>query len=114
MTEVDFACDGYYDDIKIEPLLFIPFVENAFKFGIHSEQPSKISIYLIVKDHELLFRCVNQCFDLAIDEQIPGTGLGLMNVKRRLELYYPRTHTLVIGNVKKLFSVELKINLKHG
>jgi len=112
-TEVNFTCDGYYHDVRIEPLLFMPFVENAFKFGIHSEEPSKISIYLMVKSYELLFVCENQCFDLAGDD-LPGTGLGLLNVKRRLELHYPKTHTLVIDNEKGIFSVELKLNLRNA
>lgn len=113
-AEVDFSYDGYYQDFKIEPLLFIPFVENAFKFGIHPEEPSKISIYLIVKSYELLFICENQCFDLASDGQVPGSGLGLLNVKRRLEIHYPQTHSLSILHEKSHFFVELKINLRHG
>ncbi|MCF0060461.1 histidine kinase [Dyadobacter chenwenxiniae] len=113
-TEVDFNCDGDYENIKIEPLLFMPFVENAFKFGVHSEQPSKITIHLSVKENELLFICSNQCFDLSNDEQMPGTGQGLPNVKRRLELYYPLTHALTIHHDQSLFSVILKLSLNYG
>jgi len=112
-AEIDFTCMGNYQDIKIEPLLFMPFVENAFKFGLHSDLPSKISVYLAVKDHGLLFRCQNQYFDLTKDEQIPGTGQGLLNVKKRLELHYPQTHTLTINQDESFFSVELKLSLKH-
>jgi len=113
-AEVDFICNNYHQDIKIEPLLFMPFLENAFKFGVHPEEPSKVSIHLTVKDNELFFTCINQCFDFTNGEQLPGTGQGLLNVKRRLELYYPQTHKLTIRHDQKLFSVELKLNLRHG
>ncbi|SEJ26419.1 Histidine kinase [Dyadobacter koreensis] len=113
-AEVQLICVDFDQDIKIEPLLFMPFVENAFKFGVHSEEPSKVAINLSVKDRELIFTCTNQCFDFADDELIKGTGQGLLNVQRRLELYYPQTHTLIIRNDQKLFSVLLRLNLKHG
>ena len=113
-TQVDFTCDGYYQGVKIEPLLLMPFVENAFKFGIHSDLPSKISIYLMVKGDELLFRCINQCFDFTNDEQISGTGQGLRNVRKRLELHYPQTHNLTINHDQNLFAVVLKLSLMNG
>ncbi|MBE9463852.1 sensor histidine kinase [Dyadobacter subterraneus] len=113
-AQVQFTCDNYDPDIKIEPLLFIPFVENAFKFGIHSEEPSKVVINLSVKGYDLVFTCTNQYFDFKDDELIQGTGQGLLNVQRRLELYYPKTHTLTIRDDQKFFSVELRLNLKHG
>ncbi|MCF2447405.1 histidine kinase [Dyadobacter sp. CY345] len=112
-AEIDISCVGDHQDVRIEPLLFMPFVENAFKFGLHPDHSPKISIYLSVKDYELLFRCKNQCFELANDEEITGTGQGLLNVKKRLELHYPQTHTLTINHDEHFFSVELKLSLKH-
>lgn len=112
-AEIDFSCVGDDQDVRIEPLLLMPFVENAFKFGLHPDQSSKISVYLSVKEHELLFKCQNQCFELTNDGEIIGTGQGLLNVKKRLELHYPRTHTLTITHDEHFFSVELKLSLKH-
>jgi len=92
--------------LKIAPLLFLPFIENAFKYGISTEHPCKVKIQLSVKDKVLNF--------LARNTQLPkkdGLGTGIENVKQRLELIYPGRHQLSHGPEGPDFKVVLTINL---
>jgi LytS/YehU family sensor histidine kinase len=75
-------------DRLIAPMLFQPFIENAFKHGA-AEQVGKVwmSIALSVRGDQLLFRVINSA-DLAVRER-PAGGIGIANIQRRLELLYP-------------------------
>lgn len=97
-------------DLKIAPMLLIPFIENAFKHGVNSEQKSFIKIIISMNKTELHFSVVNNKVNAQMDIT-EGGGLGIENTKHRLYLIYPSKHLLVINDTEKLFSVSLHINL---
>jgi len=95
----------------IEPMLLIPFVENAFKHGTGDVAEPFIDITLLADDEILIFRIENMYnpVDLNKDE---CHGIGLNNVKRRLQLLYPGMHRLDIFNQDNTYKVNLQIRLK--
>ncbi len=100
------------DGIFIAPMLFIPFVENAFKHGVAIGQSSEIDIAILIANKQLIFTCKNTIYGVKKMED-EKSGIGLENVKRRLELVYPHKHQLIIKDSDGKFAVELKINLKQ-
>jgi LytS/YehU family sensor histidine kinase len=105
-----FSCEGATDDKQIAPLLLIAFVENAFKYGVSTHQPSVITIALKATEGHLNFEVNNQKFPGAM-AGLTNTGIGLRNTKRRLELLYPGTHALHIDDDKNAFHVHLILDL---
>jgi LytS/YehU family sensor histidine kinase len=96
----------------LEPLLLIPFVENAFKHGIgHGDDPV-IVIRLHVNPERLQFDVENRIFRSDITHLPAEPGMGLKNVKRRLELLYPGKHELKITDEGDRFRAELVILMK--
>jgi len=94
-------------DVEIEPLLLFPFVENAFKHGVADAQwDSFIEIVVFVLDNELTFRIRNS----RSGESTTG-GIGLINVRKRLELLYPGNHRLEIKEEPACWTVELCLKL---
>lgn len=96
---------------QIAPLLVIPYIENAFKYGISITQESFIDLNFKIKDHKLSFSCRNSIIK-RFDKLEVGTSTGLVNTKRRLELNYPNKHSLRISNENNIFEVLLEVNLK--
>ena len=95
----------------IEPMLLIPFVENAFKHGTGYMDQPVIDINLTVKERELIFQVKNK-FDREADaSKDESSGIGLNNVRSRLALLYPERHNLVIHTDKNLFSINLTLKL---
>jgi len=108
---IEFIIEGRTNSIMLEPLLLIPFVENAFKHGVSYLENSEIHIYLKVDVSNLFFRIENKIIK-AIKETIPQEpGIGLKNVVRRLELLYPGKHKISIKNNGEKYIVELKIQI---
>lgn len=100
---------GDAEKIKIAPLLLIPFVENGFKHGAHRVKDSGfINAYLKAGREQLVFTVENDIFAETVDRKEPG-GVGIENVKKRLQLYYPGRHDLEIENNGKTFKVTLTI-----
>jgi two-component system LytT family sensor kinase len=93
----------------IEPMLLIPFVENAFKHGM-SQRP-EIHVCLSVINNELHFIVKNK-FEESKAIKDKSSGIGLTNVKRRLELLYPGKHVLKIDKQSDWFFIDLIITLK--
>lgn len=93
-------------DIKIAPLLFIPFVENAFKFSTRDDI-NIIRISLRQSGNTIIFECANSFEHTG---QPPG-GIGLANVKRRLELLYKDRHLLTISKEEQTYSIQLTLML---
>jgi len=98
-------------DVRIAPMLLIPFIENAFKHGVNSEQKSRIRIEITMNQHELQLRVVNNKVNVQQDIS-ERSGLGIENTKHRLNLIYPSNHLLVISDNEKEFFVSLYINLQ--
>jgi hypothetical protein len=97
--------------LRIAPMLLIPFIENAFKHGVNSEQKSRIKIEIAMDKTEFQLNVANN--KVAIQKDISErSGLGIENTKHRLNLIYPSRHLLVINDAEKEFSVSLYINLQ--
>ena len=94
----------------IAPLLVIPYIENAFKYGISINETSFIEMNYTVSNKQLEFSCRNSIIKL-IDKLEIGTGTGLENTKRRLDLYYPDNYELLTDSSEGVFSVSLKVIL---
>jgi len=84
-------------DAKVAPMLFIPFVENAFKHGVAIGQRAAIAIAIVIAGEKLVFTCVNTDYSFIKKMEMQISGIGLENVKRRLELVYPDKHRLAIN-----------------
>jgi two-component system LytT family sensor kinase len=96
---------------SIEPMLLIPFVENAFKHGTGYMDQPVIDINLTVRDGILVFQVKNR-FDQETDtSKDESSGIGLSNVRSRLTLLYPGRHDLVIHTDKSLFTINLTLKL---
>ena len=95
------------------PLLLLPFVENSFKYGTSNQLDTCwINLQIDVEDDRLYFKLVNSKDpDLNTGEFHTSRGFGLSNVKRRLELLYPGTHSLVIKDEEDMFLVSLTLPL---
>ncbi|RXP61380.1 histidine kinase [Lutibacter sp. HS1-25] len=95
---------------KIEPLLLISFIENAFKYGTDYNGKTDIRIRIEVKDDSLDFEVSNYVSIHKKDHQ--NSGVGLKNVINRLNLQYPKTHTLTFTEEDKQYKVRLLLKLK--
>jgi len=100
--------EGALQGLEIPPLLFITFVENAVKHNIDAEERSFVNVYFSIVDEELHFHCINSKPKITVKRDGSG-GLGLANVKRRLELIYPGRHDLRITDNVEIFDVQLII-----
>lgn len=108
---VSFKVKGDVGHIKIAPLLFIPFIENAFKYGISAHSDSNISILIENAGKGLHFQCVNDIFP---SQKIKSsTGTGISNVRRRLQLLYENNFLLKLKPGEKQYTVDLFINLQR-
>ena len=107
------AIGGNIDTQQIEPLLLIPFVENAFKHGSAKQiGDTRIEFILTVADNYLAFRVDNSIDQLPPTQSDKASGIGLTNVRKRLALLYPKAHSLIIRPELGRFSVELSLHLK--
>ena len=106
--EVVFEIKGWPDGRQICPLLLIPFVENAFKYGVNPEAPSAIGIGIDIGDHGLQLRVTNNKVAVVPNDS-PG-GLGISNTRRRLQLLYPGRHSLIIEDEPGTFTVLLNLS----
>lgn len=97
-------------DVMIPPLLLIMFVENAFKHGISYRTESFVYITVDVKDDRLKFVCSNSKQHLTVKEK-SGGGMGLVNVRRRLDLLFQDTYTLKIEDRENEYDVSLDLPL---
>lgn len=97
--------------LQIAPMLLIPFIENAFKHGVNSEQKSHIKIETTMNKSQFQLSVVNNKVNVQKDIS-ERSGLGIENTKHRLNLIYPSKHLLVINDTEKEFSVSLHINLQ--
>ena len=95
-------------ETKIPPFLFIVFVENAFKYGINFKKHSFINIRFEISKNELKFNIKNS---VHYKNDINKQGVGLKNIKERLELLYRGNHKLEIINENNTFNVDLEIKL---
>jgi len=109
--KINFGIVGELQNQEIAPMLLVPFVENAFKHGISLKNMSPINIKLKIETETLIFSVRNNVNKLRYNRENEHSGIGLQNVKRRLELLYPNKHELLIENIDDKFDINLKIDL---
>ncbi len=117
--DVSFEKGGDTQDKFIAPLLFIPFLENAFKHGVEkSELASWVRINLWVEGNQLSFMIENSKAEVPEESEVDSKkqkGIGLTNVKQRLELLYTGQYTLeIIENDSFLVKLNLELNEMHN
>ncbi|WP_448636363.1 sensor histidine kinase [Pedobacter panaciterrae] len=112
--QVNLYLSGITDEYRIEPMFLIPFVENAFKHGIGMLPDPIIDVSIAVESSKLYMEVMN---GIAPVRTWPSTsdkrdsGIGLANVRRRLELIYPQNHALKIEETDNTYVAKLQINL---
>jgi two-component system LytT family sensor kinase len=108
-TEVLVHIEGDPEPYTIPPMILVPFIENAFKYGTSSHESAVIRIDLRIGAGLLAFKVANQVFG---GREKPETfGIGIQNTRQRLNLIYPGKHKLTLTNNGKVFIADLKISL---
>lgn len=109
---VTFEVSGNPDQHRVAPFMFIVFVENGFKHGVEAgSHEAFIHVNIDIQAKILQLRVENTKGTVDETENDAFRGLGLDNVKRRLELLYPRRHSLVIKDEPTLYTVHLRLDL---
>ena len=109
-----FATEGsHISTARIAPFVLIPFIENAFKYGISTHRSSSIQACVKAEKNIITFTCMNDYLPNGI-HRLESTGMGISNTRRRLELLYPKKHELNIISNDNRFSVSLTINLNDN
>ncbi|MCD4833250.1 MAG: sensor histidine kinase [Bacteroidales bacterium] len=112
-VNIDLKITVVDEDIKLQPFLFISFIENAFKHGISYNEKSFIKIELKQNIEFIEFSCINS---LSVQNKItnPYSGVGLENIKKRLNLLYNNDYQLNINEFDSEFKVLLKIPMNEN
>ena len=100
--------NGETGNLNIAPMILLPFIENAFKYGVSTTHASQINISIRLTGKQLVMEVENA---VQRTEQSEIGGLGLENVKNRLALIYPNRHKLTCGLNDGKYSVYLELNL---
>lgn len=98
----------------IAPLLFISLIENAFKHGVSNNKPSYIHIDIHQEEKNVVCRIENSNFPKKVDQDKSGSGIGLVNLERRLALLYPGNHSFVCEQEGENYRCYLSITLNEA
>lgn len=105
---IQYKIEGQPGNIMVEPMLFIPFIENAFKHAVSKRDGTAVNIKFIIEDNNAVtFECENNYSAIAVKPE--HSGLGNELISKRLQLLYPGRHTLTINNSNKLYTVKLAL-----
>ena len=107
--QIEYACYGDEGNLLIEPMLLIAFIENAFKHGISYREGSFINVAVTIEKKRLFLTVTNTYNKQPVTNEY--SGIGLQNVKKRLQLSYPSSHELTIADDNKIYNVHLTIKL---
>lgn len=107
---VDYTIEGSARNKMITPLLLIPFVENAFKYGVNPEEECYIVIIIRMMESELNLYVMNKKVSVDYSKE-SESGHGIQSAKHRLEFGYPGKHELLIKDESAAYSVSLRITL---
>ncbi|MCK9422183.1 MAG: histidine kinase [Bacteroidales bacterium] len=108
-VKIIFTVEGQPEHFSVAPLLLIPFVENAFKHGVSYQDEAEIIINLSALGNTLVFTVENKIFGNREEFSDQGSGIGLKNVIRRLDLLYPGKHELTILDKNNCYKIDLVI-----
>jgi hypothetical protein len=111
--QIEINYSGEAGNLQIAPMLLLPFVENAFKHGV-SKQISQpyIRMNIGIQDLQLQLFLENSFNGAAQKEEDYSKGIGLKNVKKRLEMLYPEKYSLSVSNEETIFRVDFSILLE--
>lgn len=109
-VDINFNVEGNTDDLELEPMLLIPFVENAFKHGMGTVAQPQILISLKLTDKNLLFEVENDIAAVG-ESKDDSSGIGLVNTKRRLALLYKNHHQLKVIEKDNKYKVLLNLQI---
>jgi two-component system LytT family sensor kinase len=109
-VDIAFTITGNPSTLRIAPLLLIPFVENAFKYGVSARQKTRIAMDIRIEGNIVTLWVQNSKPANAAAISKDNTGIGINNTKRRLALLYPDKHELQIIDQPDQYTVTLKIN----
>ncbi len=109
-VKISFQITGDMKQYRIAPLILIPFVENAFKYGVNSEEDSLINIQITLEQNNLSVLVHNNKVFLE-NSMVEKNGVGIENTLKRLDLIYPHQHQCFIKETEKDFTVNLQITL---
>jgi sensor histidine kinase YesM len=113
-VKIDLKLEGNPGSMMIEPMLLIPFVENAFKHGVGFVKDPKIEIVIKAKEGEKFeFSVKNLMSNERSETKDPNSGIGIKNVSRRIDLLYPEAHKLLMKQENGFFEVYLELDLKN-
>ena len=110
---IDFTIEGNTENVWIAPLIFITFLENAFKHGVSNNNPKAwIKINIRLEGYECTYIVENSKAP-ATPNSSEKSGIGLQNVQRRLELSYPNQYAIKIEDKQDVYFVQLNLNLSN-
>lgn len=107
--EYTISKEGNINNVQIAPLLFIPFVENAVKHNFDSDNLSYVHLSFILRGNILKFKCENSVPQQEVERKVGG--LGLANIKRRLDLLFKNKYVLEVLDSETTYTVNLELNL---
>lgn len=107
-AEINFNVQGKADGKKIAPLIFMTFIENAFKYGVTKKEKTIININLSINGEKIDFTCQNKIYPHK--SNLERNGIGISNTRQRLEHLYSNRFKLHINNEREQFSVNLCVN----
>lgn len=105
---LQFEVRGDVKGVEVAPFIFIPFIENAVKHGVTIDKPPYIHILLDIQEEQIIFEVKNSKPAKKIEHASGGIGMG--NVKRRLNLLYPESHNLIIQDRQDFYKVRLVLD----
>ena len=108
-SKIEFTQDNI-SPVQVDPILFIPFVENAFKHGNLADENAYIKVHIELRDYTLNFSCINT-FDPKDRSKDDVGGVGVSNVISRLKAHYPQRHDLKITKLENEYRVLLTIQI---
>ena len=106
-TQIEFRVENISNEIQIAPLLLMPFIENAFKYGVSTHFNTRIKINLVVEKNSVDLKVSNGKYN-HVDEN-EKHNFGINNTKKRLEIHYPKSYNLSIIDKEDSFFIHLKI-----
>ncbi len=111
-VKIDVEMPSDTKSIQLPPLLFLPFVENAFKHGISYRKHSYIDVKMKIEDDTIVFKCTNSIHNTnKVDDK--HHGVGLQNIEKRLRLLYGNSYTLHVVKMPDSYEVEMIIPTKY-
>jgi len=108
---VNYSFPDKAPQVEIAPLLIITLIENAFKHGVSSTELSRIDFKITVENDQICFVSVNNYYPKDATDQ-SGSGIGLINLDKRLQLIYSNDHKLKIDVQNELFISKLTVPVR--